>query len=366
MLKTRTRIMAAGACATALMVLCACGSSDGSSSSQEQSGDSSTAVEEASARVDDLRNPVPLEVEPLSGKVPTGKVVADVNCSAPICRPGLLAEPVEELGWTTENFVFDMTKGAQDYVRAVDAAVKSKPDYLAINIIFGTEVIDTQLKQAKSDNIPIIGVGGVDATNVDMMVQSPEPLGAAGGIMADVALDDKKGPVQVAVPTDTSLPSLQATFEGVQKRIADVPGAKADDIKLNFSQPQATNVSAIINYLKSNPNTEYLLFPGTGFYAGIDQALASAGLSDKVKLVTMYPYEADLQAIKNNEFIAAVGAESNYQWRMADAMARLAVGDKLASKTPTIDFRLLTADNADFAGLDPADYKQAYRAAWRL
>ncbi|WP_207841642.1 sugar ABC transporter substrate-binding protein [Williamsia soli] len=292
--------------------------------------------------------------------------MADVNCTAPVCNPGVLVEAIEELGWTDKPFVFDITKGAQDYVRAVDAAVKSKPDYLAININFGTEVIDKQLKQAKADNIPVIGAGGTDATNVTMMAQNPAALETAGKYMADVALDDKKGPVNVAVPTDISLPSLESMTNGVQQRIAEVPGAKADLIELSFSQPQATNVSGIVNYLKSHPDTEYLLFPGTGFYSGLNQALKGAGLSDKVKLVLTFPYESDVQAIKDGEFIAVVGAESNYQWRMADAMARLAVGEELATKTPVNDFRLLTADNVDVAGLNPANYQQVYRAAWGL
>src|SRR4051812_2198296 len=99
MLKPTTRGLAAVACAMTLTALgTACGSSDSTSSQDASSeGDSGVeqAIEEATATVAELSVDQEFTVEPLSGRVPEGKVVAQVNCTIPVCGPGEMEEPVE-------------------------------------------------------------------------------------------------------------------------------------------------------------------------------------------------------------------------------------------------------------------------------
>ena len=381
MVKPLTRRLAAGIGATALALACAaCGSSGSGSSktssstisssttsSAQTSGDAGSAVSAAKASVAKLTNPPAFTVPPISGKIPTGKRIAVVDCTFVQCNPNQMEEPSKALGWTVKEYPFDVTKGAQEYLKQVNAALASKPDYLAIALNYGPDVVAKQLQQAKSEGIPVIGIAGVDMTNIDLMINSPVALSTGGKYMADVAVADAGGPVHAASLIDPSQVGITAIANGSKKELAKVPGATADNINLSFAQPQPTNVSTTMNYLKSHPETNYLLFPGSAFYAGLHQALIAAGLQNKVKLVLGYPAAAgaDIANIKSGEFIAGVSGESESEmWRGVDAMARLSAGKSVGDKVPAGSFRLQTKDNASATLTDPLNFKAAYQKAW--
>lgn len=367
MLKSSARSLSAVICVLGLGLLSAACGSDSSSSDDTADGSSSSVaaeVETSKDTVAELSDPPPFEVESIAGGVPTGKVVASVNCNVPACSPGQMEEPVVALGWTYNEFSYDITKGAQDYVRAVNAALASKPDFLAIDLSPGQEVVARQLEQAKSEGIPVIGIGGKDAENMAVNIQGPVPLKAAGGYSADVAIADAAGPVKMGIAIDPAVAPLQFLAEGAKDRLSKVSGSRADVIELSFGRPQPTNVSGIINYLKSHPDTEYLFFPGDAFYAGVQQALQAAGLADKVKLVLAYPNVSDLKSIEDGEWLGVVAGESTFNWRAVDAMARLAAGETLPTTDPSNEFRLMTEENATEEALNPADFQPAYKEAW--
>lgn len=376
MLKPLTGRLAAGACAAALVALCAaCGSSTSNSSSDSSTPKSSSqgtagaapAVAEAKATVAKLANPPVFTVPTISGKIPAGKTVAVVNCTLAQCGPNQMEEPLAALHWTVREFPFDVTKGAQEYLKQVNAALASKSDYLVIGLPYGGAVVAKQLQQAKSEGIPVIGLAGTDMTNIDLMLNGPAALNTGGEYMADLALADAGGPVHAGVLVDPSQAGILAIATGVKQRLAKAPGSTADNINLSFAQPQPTNVSSTINYLKSHPDTNYLLFPGSAFYAGLHQALVAAGLQNKVKLVLGYPNAAgaDIANIKSGEFIGGISGENvSEMWRGVDAIARLSVGEPLPDKTPAGTFRLQTKDNASAALVDSANFKAAYLKAW--
>lgn len=348
------------------LVACGAGTESASNTSGTPSADSRT-IEEAKATVAKLSGTQEFVIEPLPTMPSKGKVIAQVNCTIPQCGAGELDEPAAALGWTVDKFEFDMTKGAQDYLRAVDAAIASKPDYLWLVMNFGKEVVARQLATAKSQGIPVIGVGGGTAgDDVAVMIQNSQTLALAGEYAADVALADAGGAsVHVAVPLDPSTPSLVDMAGGVKDRLAEDPSSKTDVIELSFAQPAPANATGIINYLQAHPDTRYVLFPGGAFYAGVQQALQAAGLADKVKLVLMYPYPGtDTQAIKNGEFLASIAGEYSHEWRSIDAMARLSVNEALPTKDPLGAYRILTKDSVSEAGFNPPNFKEVYKSAW--
>lgn len=361
------RKIAAGATGMALaMALTACGSSDsGSSEGPAAGGDSSVAIKEAKATVAELTNPPAFTVDPVGGVVPEGKVVAQVNCTIPQCSTGAMQEAVEALGWTYDGFDFDLTKGAQDYVRAVDAALDSKPDYLSVALNYGSAIIQKQLQRAEDEGIPVTGFAGTEMTGLAAMSNGPEGLVKGGNYLADVALADAGEAIQVGVAVDPQQEGILNIAKGAKQRLEKVSGASAKNIELSFAQPQATNVSAIVNFLKSNPDTDYLVFPGTAFYAGVKQGVKSAGFDGKVKFILGYPQPSDMQSIKSGEFAGAVSGENLVaRWREVDAMARLAAGEALTDTAPVGTYRVVTEDNANEDGTDPADYRAVFKAAW--
>ncbi|WP_170860953.1 sugar ABC transporter substrate-binding protein [Trujillonella endophytica] len=345
----------------------ACGSDDDESSGDSSSGNSSSegnaVIDEATANVETLANPEDFTVEPLSGPVPPGKVVAQVNCTIPQCTPGAMQEPVEALGWTLESFDYDITKGTPDYLRAVDAALASKPDYLAINVTGSPDLISRQLEQAQAEGIPVIASGAETAPGIALMVNGPNAFIDAGTNLADVVLADAGEPVDVAMPFDPVYGVFVGMSQGMEDRLGEAD-AGFERIDVSLAQPAATNVSAIVNYLKANPDTKYLAFAGTAFYPGIDQGLRAAGLSDSVKLVMGFPFPTDLESIQDGAWVGVVAGETTHQWRQVDGMARLAVGDPIADPEPSNAFQLVTQENASEERFDPPNYADAFQEAW--
>ena len=365
----RASAFAAGALALSMM-LAACGSggSDTGTGSSDGGGSSNggAGIEEAKAEVAKYAEATAFEVEPLPSKPPAGKVVAQVNCTLPTCGRGNMEAPVEALDWTLNLFEYDIAKGPQDFVRAFNQALESKPDYISVTMVFPEDIVSDQLERAVAEGIPVVDQGGQElAPGVSVLTQGPGVMAAAGAIAADAALADAGGPVNAVIPVDPALPLHTHIADGALDELERLsPDSKGELLELSLAQPAATNVSGIVNYLKRNPDTQYIVFPGTTLYAGVQQGLQAAGLLDTVKLIGTFPFPSDIQSIENGEFIASVAGEATFQWRNIDNLARLSVGEQITDKEPLSSFRILTSDNVTPESIDPPGYQEAYKSAW--
>ena len=105
--------------------------------------------------------------------------------------------------------------------------------------------------------------------------------------------------------------------------------------------------SVMVSALRSNPDANYVAFDVGPFAAGIDAALASAGLSDKVKVIGQAADEAGIAALKAGKQTAWTGFDPVYStYVMMDAMFRDSLGmpiDAEASGLQTT--QILTKDN---------------------
>ena len=85
--------------------------------------------------------------------------------------------------------------------------------------------------------------------------------------------------------------------------------------------------SVMVSALRSNPDADYVAFDVGPFAAGIDAALASAGLSDKVKVIGQAADEAGIAALKTGKQTAWTGFDPVYStYVMMDAMFRDSLG----------------------------------------
>lgn len=345
------------------MALAAYGSDSDSGSGKGSTSDA--AIVHAKSEVERYSASAEVKIPALASAPPKGKTVAQVNCTLPTCSVGEMEAPVEALGWELEVFEYDLTKGPQDYVRAFDQALDSKPDYLSITMVFPEDIVKDQLDRAEAEGIPVIGAGGVNEERPVAVIQSEVPFLEAGAITADIALADAEGTIDAVIPVDPSIPLHTTIAEGAQAELKEhSPASKAEILELSLAQPAATNVTGIVNYLKRSPDTKYILFGGSSLYAGLQQGLEAAGLADKVKLILAFPFESDIQAVKNGEFIATVAGEATHQWRSVDVMARLSVGEKITEQKPTSSFRIITPDAASLESLDPPNWAESFKAAW--
>ena len=359
----RLRVLPLAAVALAISTtLAACGSDDSDSAAPS---DSTAGVEQAVATVDEHTNDTEFKIEALPSTPPAGKVVAQVTCNLPSCGVDAFEAPTEALQWELNVYEYDLAKGPQDLVRAFEQALDAKPDYISLTLVFPAEIVKDQMARAEAEGIPVVFSGAQELDGAAALIQGPGVLMAAGALAADAALADAGGAVNAVLPLDPSAATGVNIAKGATQELEKLsPDSKAEQVDLSFAQPAATNASAIINYLKSHPDAEYIILGGTTLYAGLQQALQAAGLVDKVKLILTFPFPNDVELIEKGEFASTVAGEANYQWRQVDVMARLSVGQEITDKEPLSSFRIVTQDNVTPESINPPDYVNVYTTAW--
>ena len=126
----------------------------------------------------------------------------------------------------------------------------------------------------------------------------------------------------------------------------------------------------MVSALRSNPDADYVGFDVGPFAAGIDSALAAAGLTDKVKIIGEAADEAAIAALKSGKHAAWTGFDPVYSTRvMMDAMFRDTLGMPIdQEKSGLQTTQILTPDNVgDYSTWsEPQDALDQFKALWQL
>lgn len=312
----------------------------------------------------------PLEIEPLSQTPEPGLKVTVVNCTVTSCWPGELARAGELLGWDVTEVSYDLAKGPSDYVAAVDRALQTEPDALAILPVYPLDMIQEQLDQAQSNGVTLVDLGsGIDEPPAGFIscVSCNPALRAMSALTADVVAADAGGPTSVGIMHDKSIPIHTLYAETAVDQLKKYsPDTQTEDIEVSFSRTPDANAAAVISALQRNPNIKYLYSVTPDMVSGLPQALNAAGLGDAVKIVAFAPDSQQLKLVDGGGVFAWVGTDGPVAWwRVADAIARNEVGDEVDA-TPLPSLRVVTEENFDPGMFAPPDYEAAYEEAWGL
>jgi ribose transport system substrate-binding protein len=127
----------------------------------------------------------------------------------------------------------------------------------------------------------------------------------------------------------------------------------------------------VVSYLQAHPETKYVTMAFGSMAIGLPQALAAAGLTDKVTVISEAGGPINFQYIKSGQQTMDLAQDLRVQaWTGVDAAARLATGQKTTLVDPLPPIRFLTKDNITF---DPQggftafpDYKEHFRKQWGI
>ena len=149
-------------------------------------------------------------------------------------------------------------------------------------------------------------------------------------VLVDWIINDSAGAANALVVNLPAFPILSAQADGAEAAFADVQrlhASKSLDLTLDDLTSGGT-ANAIISYLQSNPDVNYLYLTYSGFEPGLAEALASAGLTDKVKIAGTQGLQPQLQAIIDGKDAVWTALPQEYSmWTLADQMARVANGE---------------------------------------
>jgi ribose transport system substrate-binding protein len=133
--------------------------------------------------------------------------------------------------------------------------------------------------------------------------------------------------------------------------------------------------SAVSAALVANPDTNVMIVPVDSFVPPALQGLQSAGLADKVKIVSSSSDLAGLQRVRDGQQVSDLGTPVIYEgWKYTNALMQLLAGDEV-QKADVMVTRDFNADNvgdleltddayftSDWFGDD--SFKQAFLDAW--
>lgn len=381
MFNSRTRRFGAVATAALLsgLLLAACSSSDDSGDTTSGSGQVSQEVKDNVAKYAEQPTSI-IPTEALSKK-PEKKSVAFIVCADPTCSilDGFLKEAVSNFGWDYKS----INAPATDFGSAVQQAIDSGVDYIA-----GTGSDAATFKSAydamQKAGIPYFSCYASDApegkaNNLYSDCYDLTAITSYTKAMSSWIINDSQGSANVAVVNIPEFPTLAAQVTDVKKHLADLcDSCKSTSLDVSIDDLAAGGApNAIVSFLQSNPDVNYLYLAFGNFETGLGQALKAAGLDTKVKVVGVQPQQPQVQSIVKGETSAWVAMPQEYaMWSMADQMARVATGDwtlENERKSATPPYYIIDGKEAAEKVVDlkdgwpgPDGFKDQFKKLWNV
>lgn len=332
----------AGAALAVSLVAAACGSSgsknaaastattatpSAASSSSAAGVAAATAVVQA-AQTEPKNIP---SLPPLPKAPQKGIKVAFLTCQATACsllNPGFTAA-AQALGWSPTVITYSSSQPGQAVQQAIDAGYK----YIATTSITLSE-ITPQIQEAKAKGIPIFGAYTTDtpqgaANGLYGVAQNGGASQAEGKLIADYVISASKGNAHVVYVELPIYPSLVTGGQAVQAELAkNCPTCTFSTLGLTATQlGTGQGPSAMVSYLQSHPNINYLMLSFQDLDPGLVPAMRTAGLLGKVKIVGVEGQASQLKEVENGTEAAwSILPEPYVMWAVVDWMARQSEG----------------------------------------
>jgi ribose transport system substrate-binding protein len=365
------------------MVVAACGdTADESGGTPAASGASSAGVEAAKAYLETrIGKPEAIGLTaPLSKKPDSGKLLVKLVTPQPVTAvvsDGTKAA-AEALGWDYKAIPVEAT--AEGIQKAFQAALELRPAPAVIEVSGYPKVtFAAQLAEAKARGIGVVSESTTDAPGtgdgIIALIDGPPQVQLWGKDIAAKVVADSNGTAQVAMFSVSAYPILGEFVTGFKNALNEwCP----DTCSVTDVDQQATDIgtktpSSVVSTLQRNPKIGYAIFSFGDMTIGVNAALASAGLTGKVKVAGETPSVANLEAVKNGTELAWTGfAAPVLGWHTVDAAARFVNGEATDPvNTAELPTQVITKDNIGsvvtdssgyYVGLE--DYPDQFKKLW--
>ncbi|OJU85048.1 MAG: hypothetical protein BGO11_15635 [Solirubrobacterales bacterium 70-9] len=394
------------------MVLSACGSSSGSSSSsssttaeeseaggestpaaeteteaegEEAGGEEAGGGEDYSALLKEATEVTPSKYEGPTEPAPAkpGTKIAAISCAQTLQGCKEIAEGIEEAGEAAGVTVkvFDGQGETTTQNKQILNAISWGAEAIILEAIDPTTV-QTGLAAAQKAGI-VVG-GAVNGTNSPNKTRKP-PAGdvwtsfdvgvdykLAGEYEASWIIADSEGKANTVVYGTKEFPALPPQTEGVMETLEACEGCTTDGPIYFLSSSLATNFGEeVVGYLRTHPEVEYIFCPYDPAAPAMVTAIETAGLGEKVKLVSLLGNEQNLEFIRNEEVQAADGSydELYVGWAVVDQALRVLDGQKpFEPQGENIPFQLVDKNNLPPEGQAykaPFEFRPEFEKLWK-
>jgi ribose transport system substrate-binding protein len=357
-----------------LLVVAGCGSSSKGSKTSNNSGTSSGSLADVKAAVDKaLKRPTSINITAkLKGKPVSGKTIDWVQCGVPACvaLTAPLKEATDAVGWKLN--VIDGGVTPETIKNAWGKAVSDKPDAV-MGSGFSRALFNPEIAKLKSMNIPVIDLTTADSPGDGLTAvfdYGPDYL-ASGQRLADYALSQDGTNVNAVMVLSSAFANLGFVGNGfkaeLQKNCSKCPVASFEVPATSIGKDLPTRITA---YLTAHPKVNWAYVGYDDMVLGLPAAMAAAGLTGKVKVVTIDNEPATQAYMKNKQALVASDGfpGPEIMWRSVDFLLRyFAKEDTAPSTAHNLPVWLLTGDNvpSTTSGFPLVeDYQKQYKALW--
>lgn len=366
-----------------LTLAAAAGCSSSSSSPSKAAGTTgATATQTAAAErvaapflkpATDLNIDTPLTAVPAKGKR-VFWLEGNNGGAAPI-TPGFKAATAA-LGWTLKILSYDPAdpKSASS---ALQQAVSQKADFIASS---GLEapLLGQGLEAAKAAGIPVFQIATLDdagekTNGIYAVVNRSAQIKTNMAGMAAYTIADSKATAKVLNVTLPDYKILATAADDYKDALkSGCSTCSYDQLGISLQEFVSGGVpSQVVSYLQTHADVNYLMLSLGALSTGVDQALETAGLSKRVKIIGAAPALANVQGlIDKKESAWILLPEALQAWYVVDAMARYSEGmDLKPIQTADLPVEIWTSSNVPTPAHDydgPADYASTWKTLWHV
>jgi ribose transport system substrate-binding protein len=346
-------------------ILTACSSSPNAAPSATSSGTASASqAAAASSGVAQARQLVaaaekdPTSVgvtEPVGKPIPKGKTIAFMECGVPTCTSyaSILKPAVQALGWKFEVIPAGISP---EQVASAWATVARMLPSAVIGIGYPRTIFQTSLGVLQAHHIPVVECCDSDTAGNGILYVAGNPAQVApeGTLMADWIIADTNGQAHALFVDDKDYPVVGAALTAFQAEMARLcPACTTAVYEAQTADIGTSLPSQLVGYLRAHPDINYLANGVDSMATGLPAALASAGLTGKVKFIgqTGDPLNKNYTA----EGIQAADvpfAAYESLYRLVDILARYFAGSTADTQPTPLPIHIYTKQNLQGTNLN--------------
>jgi ribose transport system substrate-binding protein len=311
-------------------------------------------------------------IPPLEKPAPKGTSVTVLTCPINSCKQTTdgAAAAAKELGWDLTYKTYELTP--ESYQSLVSEAANNPPEAFVYISAFPNETVEaslTKMHEAGTAIVQIAPQAGETPTKLVPSVLQGSPFYELGGKTAAYKiLADAGEATNITIVHDPSFGFAEATIQAFEKTVEEECSAcGVSQLSVSANLPATQQLSAVTNYLAANTDVSYLFYPLSDQAAGLPEALAAAGLSEKVKYVTQTASLSDLKQVKEGTQLATIQNENfSCGYRGIDSALRIMEeGSPGIERYPDGYTRILSQENVVPGKLPttpgtPEDYLKAW------
>jgi hypothetical protein len=357
-----------------------CGSdSSGSDAKSSSSGGGSAApaaVQAAQAYVKRLETrPTAFTVPSLKGKPAAGGSIDFIACGLPTCAlfGAKVKAAAQAVGWKYK--MLNAGLDPQSVAAAYNQAIRDHPSGVIGSGGFNPDLFGNQLHQLEQLKIPVAlldvpqAAPGVTGVVLDSKQQLDYGVQLGNWVVADSGGKD----IHAVLVTSPATPIYKSAHERFTQTIKSACSSDCDVATYEFPESDiGTKLpTKITTYLRTHPKVNYMFFDFNNEVDGVPAALATAGLSQQVKIMTEDTTPTESAYLKQGQLAVIAGLPwEEMLWGAFNVILTAHEdGDIAAATSIKYPQMLLTADNIiDTENMFPlvANYQDIYKRAWHL